>query len=296
MGECTEQTARRTIDTMRDYYHAPIVYRQNKGWCYDDPDNQYELPGIWFSTQELLGLASLLKIVDDMQSELLNDELSNISSLIDELLKKHGLPIDLFKQRIRILSNQHQVLSTHTLEQVSASLIEQTRLVIHYQAYSGSKTKREVSPLKLIYYQENWYLDAYCHVRQALRSFKVGRIINAQATQTSIVDINKNEAETHYQSSYGIFSGTAKRTAVLQFYGDTARDVATQVWHPEQLGEWNGAGYLLSIPYNDDRELVQNILKYANNVEVMRPAELKKKIINIATKVVGLYAGKRQKF
>ena len=290
MDDCTEQTAKRTINTMRDYYHAPIVYLKDKGWCYQDPDNQYELPGIWFSTKELLGLASVLKIVNEMQTDFLNDELDNISNLIDELLKKHGLSSNLFKERIRIISDQHKTLNSDALEKISVSLIEQTQLELHYKSYEGEKTKRAVSPLKLVYYQENWYLDAYCHLKDALRSFKVNRIIKVNATDIKGIKVNSKETEAHFESSYGIFSGTAKQNAVLQFYGDAARDVAMQSWHPKQESQWNNKGYLLTIPYNDDRELIQNILKHGSGVEVVEPAALKTKLTNIAKSIVGLYS------
>lgn len=296
MDDCEEQTAQRTIDAMRDHYYAPIEYdKRTKGWHYDDPDNTYELPGIWFTTKELIGLASLLKIVDDMQSELLNDELSSISVLIDELFKKHHIPSNLFKQHIRLASNKRQNLEPHILQQISVALIKQTRLYLRYQSYEGEQTTREISPIKLIYYQENWYLDAYCHLRKALRSFKVSRVLNAQSTPAKSKQISQADTDAHYQSAYGIFSGQAINNAVLQFYDDVARDVALQEWHPQQQGDWNEHGYLLTVPYNKDTELIQEILKYANDVEVISPAKLRKKIINIASDVTLLYSGKRIK-
>ena len=286
MDGCSEKTIKRTIDTMRNYYYAPITYYRGKGWQYDASGENYELPGIWFSIKELVGLASLLRIIEDMQSERLNEELSNVSSLIDDLLDKHGLSSDLFKYRIRILAKQQQTLNTQVLDQISQSLIKQNRMLLHYQSYSGSKTEREISPIKLIYYQESWYLDAYCHLRQELRSFKVNRFLDAQIMQIEAHKIPSDQADAHYQASYGIFSGYPKYQAILLFYDDAAREVAMQEWHPEQQGEWIEQGYRLSIPYNDDRELIQEILRYADNIEVIAPVQLKEKIIDISQKIL----------
>lgn len=287
--ECDEKTVKRAINSMRDNYYAPITYITGKGWQYDKTGDSYELPGLWFSTKELLGLASLLQIVDDMQSELLNEELVNISKLVDALLVKQNLPSDLFKNKITILSKQRHSLDNNTLDQISRGLIGNTRIILSYHSYDDSKTQREISPIKLVHYQENWYLDAYCHLRNKLRSFKVSRILNAHSTDTTSKTIAKKERQEHYQSAYGIFSGQAKHIAVLQFYSDAAREAAMQQWHPKQHSEWNDIGYKITIPYNDDRELIQEILKYANNVEVISPEPLKTKIIDIASGVLSMY-------
>lgn len=289
MEHCSTKTVKRTIDTMRDFYYAPIIFVQGQGWKYDDPDNIYELPGIWFSTKELLGLASLLQIVDDMQSELLNEELSTISQLIDKLLIKQNLPNTLFKDRITIIPKQHQTLDRHTLDKVSRSLVSTTRLILHYQSYDRQTSKREISPIKLVHYQENWYLDAYCHLRKKLRSFKVSRIIDAFNTQTNSKIIPKAEREQYFTSSYGIFSGQAKHLAVLHFFDNAATDAASQQWHPKQQSQWIDNVYQLKIPYNDDRELIQEILKYADNVRIIAPATLEEKIKQTALKILARY-------
>ena len=62
---------------------------------------------------------------------------------------------------------------------------------------------------------------------------------------------------------------------------------------PTQIGQWDGQDYLLSFPYNDDRELLRDILQYANNVEVIAPAKLRHKVSRIAQYTLEVYAGRR---
>ena len=61
-------------------------------------------------------------------------------------------------------------------------------------------------------------------------------------------------------------------------HAEIARDVALQQWHPEQIGEWEGDDYLLSFPYSDPRELIQDILRHLPHVEVEAPAELRQAV------------------
>jgi proteasome accessory factor C len=70
-------------------------------------------------------------------------------------------------------------------------------------------------------------------------------------------------------SSCSIFRGIAQNIAVLEFSKSRAKWVADENWHPKQEGEWLDNGkYQLSIPFNDSRELIMDILKHGTKVEV----------------------------
>jgi predicted DNA-binding transcriptional regulator YafY len=81
------------------------------------------------------------------------------------------------------------------------------------------------------------------------------------------------------ESGYGIFSGAATRVARLRFKPEIARWVSREAWHPEQVSSYDDAGfYLLGLPYSQDTELIMEILKYADEVEVLGPPELRARV------------------
>jgi predicted DNA-binding transcriptional regulator YafY len=116
------------------------------------------------------------------------------------------------------------------------------------------------------------------------------RIIKVIKSDLDNKEIAPDELKDHFQSSYGIFAGKPKHSATLIFYPPVTREVASIQWHPEQISEWQGDNYQITIPYNDDRELLREILKYGNSVEVIKPALLKNKIKHIAQSVADLYS------
>ena len=60
---------------------------------------------------------------------------------------------------------------------VGTALLQRRRLVIDYHGRSrNERREREVSPQRLIHYRDNWYLDAWCHVKRGLRSFAVDAV------------------------------------------------------------------------------------------------------------------------
>jgi len=292
--ECTQRTVRRNIEAMQQY-GAPIEYHNKlKGWHYVDAEsNRFELPGIWLTADELQSLSLLINILDDFGPNSLKKELSPIEGEINKLLSARGVQPSAFRKLIKILPISHKQLPNQSFQIVSEALLKEHQLDICYESYSHTKTERRISPQTLIYYRENWYLDAWCHLRNDLRTFSLARITQLALNKKSSKKISKQQCQAHFSESYGIFSGEAKHTAVLRFLPTIAREIAQQQWHPNQQGEWQGDDYLLSIPYADDRELIQDILKHSPNVYVEKPAKLRKKVQNKLQAALGLFTGQR---
>jgi len=128
-----------------------------------------------------------------------------------------------------------------------------------------------------VHYRDNWYVDAWCHLQQALRTFALDRIRRAQVLKEAAKAVPEARLERYFASSYGIFGGEPRHEAVLVFTAERARWVAEEQWHPAQQGRFLEDGrYELRIPYGDPRELVMDILKYGPDVEVMAPAALRR--------------------
>jgi predicted DNA-binding transcriptional regulator YafY len=136
-----------------------------------------------------------------------------------------------------------------------------------------------VSPQRLVHYRDNWYLDAYCHLREDLRSFAVDAIQSGILKDAKATEVSASELDEYLASGYGIFAGKKVEWATLKFSPKAARWVSSQRWHPKQRCRVEKDGsYVLEIPYADDRELVMEILKFGADVEVRAPAALRNRV------------------
>ncbi len=64
---------------------------------------------------------------------------------------------------------------------MGSALLRRKRLVIRYHARGADETtQREVSPQRVVYYRDNWYLDAWWDLCQDLRAFAVDAIEQAE--------------------------------------------------------------------------------------------------------------------
>jgi predicted DNA-binding transcriptional regulator YafY len=177
---------------------------------------------------------------------------------------------------VRVVRQSARSLPPAVFETVAAATLKRRRVRIRYGARStGATTDRTVSPQRLVLYRDNWYLDAWCHLRDDLRKFAVDAIGDAELLEAKAKAIDMRTVERDLNSGYGVFSGTRVEWARLAFSATRARWVAHERWHPEQRGEALPDGrYLLTLPFADPRELVMDILKYGADVEVLGPPSL----------------------
>ena len=130
-----------------------------------------------------------------------------------------------------------------------------------------------------MFYRDNWYLDAWCHLRKGVRSFSVETLRHVDPLDKKARKVPDKTLNEILASGYGIFGGRKTQTAKLRFTPERARWVANESWHPQQQGEFDQNGsYILSFPYSDDRELIMDILKHGPAVEVVSPASLRERI------------------
>ncbi|MDP2760142.1 MAG: YafY family protein [Sideroxyarcus sp.] len=295
--ECSRATVNRIIQEMRLYFNAPIEYdREHNGYYYDIKDNAvFELPGVWFNASELYALLATQQLLEQAQPGLLDNQLKPIKTRIEKILTTAQLAKGEISKRVRILRMAGRSTSSAHFQTVAGALLQRKRLAILYHSRSDdAESRREISPQRLTHYRDNWYLDAWCHQRNGLRSFAMDRLREAKVLDQTAQDIPEEKLDTHFASSYGIFAGTPKHTAVLRFTPERARWVAEEQWHPQQQSRFLDDGrYELRIPYSDPRELMMDVLKHGQEVEVVGPIELRREVLEQLRNAVAKYEGQQ---
>ena len=292
--ECSEPTVKRTIRTMRDHLDAPIEYdRERNGYYYrgEGLGANWELPGLWFSAAELQALLALERLLSGLSPGLLAEELHPFRKRIESLLQRQEVGTGELYARLRILPMGARSIRPALFRTIATGLGTRKRIDLSYHSRSRDETtRRTISPQRLVHYRDNWYLDGWCHMRQGLRIFAVDRIDSATLLDEPADDLDEADLDQRLARSYGIFSGVPRATAILRFTAGMARWVADEQWHPRQQGQWLTDGrYELTIPFADPTELVRDILRFGADVEVVRPASLRRLVGKQLAAALGQY-------
>ena len=246
--EVSPATFKRDLEYLRSRLNASIVYDHFLGgYKFENPDQvaKIEIPGLWFTEKEATALVLMHHLLSSLdQGGLIGPHIEPLTSIIDGILGQSETSAKELRKRIKVIGMGSRKNSIENFAEIGAALLKRNRLEITYHSKGKDEnTEREISPQRLIYYRENWYLDAYCHMRKDLRSFAVDGILKAILTP------------------------------------EHARWVSGEHWHGQQVGSFDKEGYYnLEFDFNQDPELIMDILKHGSGVEVIGPATLKNKV------------------
>jgi predicted DNA-binding transcriptional regulator YafY len=177
-------------------------------------------------------------------------------------------------------------------QDVLGALIRRQRLHIRYHGRrKDEESERVISPQRLTQYRNSWYLDAWCHRAEGLRSFALERIREQRLTDEPASEVSPEVLSAHFDQSYGIFSGPAEHAAKLRFTPEMARWISEESWHPDQQGAFEADGsWLLKVPFSNSRELIMDVLRYGSDVEVLAPDFLRLAVATEAQKTFDIYS------
>lgn len=288
-------TFKRDLEYMRERLNAPIVWdREQNGYRFEEQQAigpKYELPGLWFNPEEAQALLTMEHLIQTLEPSLLGPLLAPLKTRLAALLSTGERSADEVRRRIRVIpfgARRHE--PKHFALIASAVLGRQRLNLVYFNRTRDETTQREVSPQRLVYYRANWYLDAWCHLRNDLRSFSLDAMRDTELVATKAKEVSDKELHEVLASGYGIFSGRKVQWATLRFTPERARYVALELWHSKQRARWEKDGwYVLELPFSSEKELMMDILKHGADVEVLAPESLRQETRKRAQGIVALY-------
>ncbi|MDX8401094.1 MAG: WYL domain-containing protein [Mariprofundaceae bacterium] len=266
---------KRLLRFMREYLQAPIFNVRRRGYRYD-PTVAFELPGVWFSPEELHALLLIEQLAGGLPDGVFGAGLARIRKRARAMLEAY-LGADQ-AARVRVLSTGRRGQALPAFAPAVRALRERRRLRLAYHSRSkGERTAREVSPQRLVHYRGNWYLDAWCHRAEALRSFALERIEAVEPLDACCHECSEAMLDRHLATGFGIFGGEPDKLARIRFTEKAARWVRDEEWHPhQQMRELPDGGIELAIPYANPTELIMEIARWGPEAEALAPASLRR--------------------
>ena len=279
--EISAATFKRDIAKLRDQMHVPVRYERDTGrYHVDHTEPATALPGLWFTPDEILALLTMQHLLSQLEPGLLGPKLRPLKARLTNIMETSGLGTQDVSDRLRIVHAGKRKLAPRMFETTASATMARKRLrITHTKRETGETLMRDVSPQRLVHYRDNWYLDAWCHLREDLRSFSIDAIEAVEVMAEAAQEVPAKEIDDKLGAGYGIFGGKPKAWATLRFTPQRARWVKGEEWHPLQESRTEADGsYVLSVPYADDREIVGDILKFGRDVEVLSPKSLREKV------------------
>ncbi|RPI90799.1 MAG: YafY family transcriptional regulator [Chloroflexi bacterium] len=284
--EVNIRTLRRYIIMLQDL-GIPIEAERGRNGAYVLSPG-FKLPPMMFTNEEALALTLGL-----ISARRLN--LPDTDRAVESALAKleRVMPLEL-KGRVRALTetitlDRSPAPSTPPSETVLSSISSaaqlQQRVHIQYHPSQGEDTERDFDPYGLTYYQQKWYAVGYCHLRRALRSFRLDRITNI------------NTRDEHFQRPAGfdplahIMQAIATLPRRFAFELLLKTDIATaerEVFDVLGILESTKDGVILRGSVEDLDWLARQISIFSFDFVIREPAALRAELIKHSAKLADL--------
>jgi predicted DNA-binding transcriptional regulator YafY len=180
-------------------------------------------------------------------------------------------------------------MASEALIPIQQALAERRVLALDYLGGARRElTRRQVEPLGLIYYADNWHLIAHCRLRRDLRDFRSDRICSLRLLNevfTGHTEFSLPEYLETYSREEGL------ETVVIRFKREVMehvrRDWNTRV---EQEKEEANGEVAVTLRIYALESFASWILSFGDKAEVASPERLKSVVATEAAKVVAKYA------
>ncbi len=167
----------------------------------------FKLPPMMFTNDETLALSLGLLAVKNLQ---LADTAVAVNSIQAKL--ERVMPAKL-KSRARAIADTIQMIlptaaagaSGQQLSPLLDAIEQQRSVTICYAAPEQAPVDRQVDPYGLLFRSGRWYMSGYCHLRKALRTFRLDRLLHIELRQQTFNRPTQFDSAEHFtQSLYGM--------------------------------------------------------------------------------------------
>jgi predicted DNA-binding transcriptional regulator YafY len=162
----------------------------------------------------------------------------------------------------------------------------QVKLV--YRSFRQEETERLVDPYALALQWGNWYLAAFCHLRQDLRTFRVDRLQEVEPTDQTFDIPADFSAREYLQQMAGERPATYYRVAV-HFDPDVAHIVRERRETWQDLVDHDDGSVTLSFDASDLAWPCRWVLTYQDKATVLGPPELAAQVRSAAEAIAARY-------
>ena len=167
---------------------------------------------------------------------------------------------------------------------------------IDYRTFDGKEETWTISPYFLKEYNNRWFLFGYNHARNQLTNAPLDRIQRAEAIEEDYIkpdEVDELKELTIFDDYFEDVIGVTipkdgeVETVKLKFTDRRFHTVTTKPLHPSQRNYEKEKTVTINVKKN--RELIQTILSFGKDVEVLEPAGLRNEIKGIVKDMYGLY-------
>jgi len=147
-------------------------------------------------------------------------------------------------------------------------------LEIDYESLHADPAVRLINPYSLVFRGRSWYLIAYCHKREEIRTFRLNRIRSANPIERRFRRLSGYSVRRYFEDRWDLFGGEIISFTAI-FRGLARKVILSGVHHPsEKIKIIEGGDVFYSAKASGKEDIMRWLIGFGDYVEVTSPPAL----------------------
>jgi len=268
---------------------VPYKFNPKDGGYSIDP--KYFLPPVDFTLPEALSLLTLVhKVRNHLPMPFRN------SALIAGLKVENNLPPEVRSycqtslHKVTVAPEQFSMIKSldSFYIAIQKAVLKKTVLSICYDSlYENQTINTNLHPYHLLYKNRSWYVIGFSRLHKTIRTFNLARIKKIETLTDKFTDGENFDLYEYLGKAWALIPEGRLYHIKLKFSPLVAHNVSEVQWHGTQQEQWNEDGSVtLSFRVDGLGEISWWVSGYGDQVQVLEPAALRKKVLERAQAVI----------
>lgn len=269
--EVSVRTIYRDIDSISSV-GVPIFTTQGKGGGIKI-DNEFILNKSLFDTNEKEQIIAALQGLEKTNEPYKSELITKLSALF-KIKNSNWIEIDFTSWGS---NNAYQDL----FNALKTAIINKNIISFSYNSSKGEKINRRVKPIRLLFKEQDWYLYAFCLLRNDFRYFKLSRIKDLEVLAINYEDNFENV----------VLKKGLKYENIVNIKLKFDKSVAFRVYDEfnEAIEEDEKGNLYVEIKIPNNYKLYNYIFSFGSNVEILEPKEIRNQFKNTIDELAKKY-------
>lgn len=277
----SKRTTQLDIQVMRSSklgYNAPIIVYDRKYYSYEDPN--YSITQTPIDQMDMDILAESVQMLRQFKDFSLFSELQGvIQKLEDKIYRESGQHTAIIH-----LDKNDDLKGLHHIDSLYQAINKQIVLNINYQSFKARKPEELCfHPYILKEFNNRWFLVGRKQTVPKIMTLALDRIIDLSIDLTSEYISCDFDADLYYANTYGVtvLPKEYVHSIELKINKANAPYVITKPFHRSQklIEKYRDGSILISLRLHVNFELERLILGFGESIEVIKPVNLRRRII-----------------
>jgi predicted DNA-binding transcriptional regulator YafY len=184
--EVSARTARRYVETLREL-GVPVEGERGRGGAYSLRSGFKLPPPMMFTNEEALGLALGLMAARDLGLSGVAPAIEGALSMLERVMP------EALRELIKVLEETVTTAAAWPAARASGEAVvtlataarDGRRVRVRYRSGLHEQTERQVDTYAVVRREGYWYVVGYDHLREAMRLFRIDRILEAESIEAT---------------------------------------------------------------------------------------------------------------